>query len=97
MRNRDKSEILPWDFIDCGVTKKFLWNEWERAQKGQVTPNCRMGQEIIDVRRAIHKTPEVGKSLPKTKELVDTILVHENGNITNNFKFKDAYEQVIKV
>ena len=43
MRNRDKSEILPWDFIDCGVTKKFLWNEWERAQKGQVTPNCRMG------------------------------------------------------
>ena len=38
-------------------------------------------QEIIDVRRAIHKTPEVGKSLPKTKELVDTILVHENGNI----------------
>ena len=54
-------------------------------------------QEIIDVRRAIHKTPEVGKSLPKTKELVDTILVHENGNITNNFKFKDAYEQVIMV
>ncbi len=43
MRNRDKSEILPWDFIDCGVTKKFLWNEWERAQKGQITPNCRMG------------------------------------------------------
>ena len=43
MRNGDKSEILPWDFIDCGVTKKFLWNEWERAQKGQVTPNCRMG------------------------------------------------------
>ncbi|MEY8426229.1 TIGR03960 family B12-binding radical SAM protein [Lachnospiraceae bacterium 46-15] len=43
MRNRNKSEILPWDFIDCGVTKKFLWNEWERAQKGQVTPNCRRG------------------------------------------------------
>ncbi|MDE6384678.1 MAG: amidohydrolase [Eubacterium sp.] len=27
-------------------------------------------QEIIDIRRAIHKNPEVGKSLPKTKELV---------------------------
>ena len=29
-------------------------------------------------------------------ELVDTILVHEDGNITINFKFKDAYEQVIE-
>ena len=36
-------------------------------------------------------------NIPLSKELVDTILVHENGNITNNFKFKDAYEQVIKV
>ena len=27
-------------------------------------------QEIIDIRRAIHKNPEVGKSLPKTKQLV---------------------------
>lgn len=31
-------------------------------------------QEIIDVRRAIHKTPEVGKSLPKTRELVISLM-----------------------
>ena len=31
---------------------------------------------------------------PILTELVDTILVHEDGNITINFKFKDAYEQV---
>ena len=33
---------------------------------------------------------------PILTELVDTILVHEGGNITINFKFKDAYEQVIE-
>ena len=41
-RNRTLDEIFPWDFIDIGVTKKFLIKEWERAQKGEVTPNCRM-------------------------------------------------------
>ena len=41
-RERTKEEILPWDFIDCGVKKEFLWKEWERALRGEVTPNCRM-------------------------------------------------------
>ena len=42
MRERSLDEILPWDFIDIGVSKKFLVREWERALKGEVTPNCRM-------------------------------------------------------
>ena len=41
-RERSVEEILPWDFIDIGVTKKFLIREWERARKGEVTPNCKM-------------------------------------------------------
>lgn len=40
-RERSTDEILPWDFIDIGVTKAFLKREWERAQKGEVTPNCK--------------------------------------------------------
>lgn len=40
-RERDIDEILPWDFIDIGVTKAFLKREWERAKKGEVTPNCK--------------------------------------------------------
>ncbi len=40
-RERNTDEILPWDFIDIGVTKAFLKREWERAQKGEVTPNCK--------------------------------------------------------
>lgn len=42
-RVRDESEILPWDFIDVGVTKKFLWREWQNAQAASVTKNCRQG------------------------------------------------------
>lgn len=32
---------------------------------------------------------------PILTELVDSILVHSDGNITINFKFKDAYEQIV--
>ncbi len=42
-RVREESEILPWDFIDIGVTKKFLWREWQNAQAASVTKNCRQG------------------------------------------------------
>ncbi len=40
-RERDFEEILPWDFIDVGVTKKFLIREYERAVSEKITPNCR--------------------------------------------------------
>lgn len=34
-------EVLPWDVIDCGVTKSFLKRERRRAYEGATTPNCR--------------------------------------------------------
>ena len=40
-RERKRDEIFPWDFLDCGVTREFLWMEWERAQREEVSPNCR--------------------------------------------------------
>lgn len=30
-RRRDLSEILPWDFIDCGTEKKRLWEQYQRS------------------------------------------------------------------
>lgn len=40
-REREKEEIFPWDFIDIGVSKEFMWREYENARAGKVTPNCR--------------------------------------------------------
>ena len=33
-------EVLPWDIIDCGVTKEFLLRERARAYEGKTTPSC---------------------------------------------------------
>ena len=50
-RRRGKDEILPWDFIDAGVTKSFLWREKERAERAEVTPDCRKGCQGCGLRR----------------------------------------------
>ena len=42
-RKRELDEVFPWDFIDIGVTRKFLQREWERAHEEKVTPNCLAG------------------------------------------------------
>jgi radical SAM family uncharacterized protein/radical SAM-linked protein len=39
-RSRDRKERLPWDVLDMGIHKEFLWREWVRAQSGQLTEPC---------------------------------------------------------
>ena len=39
-REFEESEILPWDFIDIGVTKDFLLKERKKAYAEKVTGNC---------------------------------------------------------
>ena len=41
LRRRGYDEILPWEHINVGVTKKFFLSECEKAHNAQTTPNCR--------------------------------------------------------
>jgi radical SAM superfamily enzyme YgiQ (UPF0313 family) len=40
-RERTADEVLPWDHLSVGVTKRFLWLEYERALAGETTDDCR--------------------------------------------------------
>lgn len=40
-RERSFDEVLPWDHMDYGISKKFLIEEMKRAEQGITTPNCR--------------------------------------------------------
>ena len=42
-RKREFNEVLPWDIIDSGVSKKFLKLEAERAYNETTTHDCRHG------------------------------------------------------
>jgi len=41
-RRRTKDEILPWDHLDCGVKKEFLWDDREASLRGEAIPDCRV-------------------------------------------------------
>ncbi len=41
LRERNYDEVLPWEHIDIGITKKFFMLENEKAKRGETTPNCK--------------------------------------------------------
>ena len=43
LRERNIEEIFPWDFIDIGVSKKYLMREYEKAKSEELTRDCRLG------------------------------------------------------
>jgi radical SAM family uncharacterized protein len=40
-RERALDEVLPWDHLSVGLTKRFLWREYQRALTGEITEDCR--------------------------------------------------------
>jgi radical SAM family uncharacterized protein len=42
-RERSRDEILPWEVIDTGLNKEYLWDEKTRAEQTATTPDCRLG------------------------------------------------------
>ncbi|MCB2226123.1 MAG: TIGR03960 family B12-binding radical SAM protein [Desulfarculaceae bacterium] len=44
LRPREQDEVLPWEHIEVGVTKQYLWAERERALTGESTADCRTGR-----------------------------------------------------
>lgn len=41
-RRRAYDEVLPWDHMDCGISKSFLISESKKAHKAETTPHCRV-------------------------------------------------------
>ena len=79
-------EIFPWDFIDIGVTKKFLQREWERAMRAEVTPNCRTQCSGCGLSRHV----EVGSD--ETCEVEQLGVVHVSG--VNNLVVEHVEHEV---
>nr|WP_076388021.1 TIGR03960 family B12-binding radical SAM protein [Vaginimicrobium propionicum] len=41
MRERDELEVLPWDHLDAGLDRQWLWNDYEAAMQKETVPDCR--------------------------------------------------------
>ena len=40
-RERDQTEVLPWDHIDSGLDKEWLWQDWQDALDEVEVEDCR--------------------------------------------------------
>ena len=53
IRERSSDEVLPWDFIDTGVSKKYLLKERDLGYAGVTTKNCRDGCNACGANRSV--------------------------------------------
>ncbi len=42
-RQRSDGELFPWEIIDQGIRRDYLWQEYQRALQGEFTPRCTSG------------------------------------------------------
>jgi hypothetical protein len=42
-RERSRGEVLPWDIVDYGLAREYLWKEYQRGLEGALTPPCDVG------------------------------------------------------
>ena len=52
-RARSEEEYLPWEIIDCGVSKQYMLNEMKKAMEGVQTRDCRKGCTGCGVKRFV--------------------------------------------
>lgn len=43
-RTRDHAEVLPWDHVDVRVHKGYLWREYQKALRGELTGPCKLDE-----------------------------------------------------
>ena len=75
-RQRSENEALPWDHIDSGVSKKFMHQEFQKAEDRVLTPDCReyecTGCGVCDFKKiqpVIHDTITGSDSLSDSDSL----------------------------
>ncbi len=76
LEKRPFSEPLPWEQIDCGVSREYLQREHQRALQGITTADCRLGCQgcgvcVPEGPQMLFASPEEKLPLIPTKKAVD--------------------------
>jgi radical SAM family uncharacterized protein len=70
-REREQNEVLPWDHLDSGLDKDWLWEDWQDALDGTEVDDCRWTPcfdcgVCPQMGTTIELAPPGGKMLPLT-------------------------------
>ncbi|HOK09046.1 MAG TPA: TIGR03960 family B12-binding radical SAM protein [Candidatus Hydrogenedens sp.] len=84
LRHREETETFPWDFIDPGIEKKWLYKEWLNAQRGNLTYDCRGTQCNLC---GIQKWKELRCIHWQNKERTDTTKTEKTNLLPTNVDY----------
>ena len=52
-REREENEVLPWDHLDAGLDREWLWQDWQDAVNDAEVEDCRW-TPVLRLRRLPH-------------------------------------------
>lgn len=107
-REKGKEEVLPWDFIDVGITKEALWDRKMKAEAWEMVPKCtekcsscgNCGKEDLKQRKDLLavKDPDIDLGALKLKE--EKVLLRARFRIriegNNRFIDNDIFKHVMR-
>ena len=106
-RSRDEQEVLPWDHLDCGISRKKLLSERHKAFQGRTTPDCRYAAcrkcGVCDKKNSPSRlsSPEkdtidniLNMEHRDQEDMPDNILFEQKDLSAKNFHYRIWYEKV---
>jgi radical SAM-linked protein len=94
-RSLESDSVLPWDFIDIGITKAFLLSEFERSQQERTIPDCKdicrsCGLECNEnTQNADHRSQNTEGRLQKTVHQIQR-MKNQSPVLVQNFRKKTS-------
>jgi len=102
LQPRSRDERLPWDHISCGVTKDYLWNEYQKAFREEITPDCRFEEcrqcgvcDFVSLYpRLTAPSPEKHRSVASPPEFSDIVRIRLGFSKTGEARILSHLEMV---
>lgn len=69
---RDPEAPLPWDTVDCGITRSHLAKDWKRAQREATLPDCRLEGKCYDCSSCVGDIQHIFAGLQALEAGTDT-------------------------
>ncbi|TCK06669.1 radical SAM protein [Phorcysia thermohydrogeniphila] len=54
-RERDEEELFPWEIVESGINRKYLWREYRMALERKSTPTCFPGCKVCGICATLQK------------------------------------------
>lgn len=100
-RHRALDEPLPWAHIDMGIETEFLLGEWDRAIRGETTPDCRWGDcqgcgvcDFEDIQPRVYDDFQSAPDPPKPQTETDFIRIRVTYSKLDDARFFGHLEMV---